>query len=87
MRKTGFAYILWCAGLLGFCGLQRFYTGKYFTGFIYLFTLGLLGIGQLIDLALIPGMVEEKNIKYRLIHGGPNFHGLNNQSVVINLAK
>lgn len=30
-------------------------------GLIYLFTFGLFGVGQLIDLVLIPGMVEKRN--------------------------
>ncbi|PSM48628.1 hypothetical protein C7Y66_13445 [Chroococcidiopsis sp. CCALA 051] len=87
MRETGVAYIFWCACLLGVCGVQRFYCGKYVSGIIYLFTVGLLGIGQLVDLALIPGMVEEKNLKYKLLHGSPNANMTNNQSVVINLGE
>jgi hypothetical protein len=87
MRETGVAYILWCACFLGACGVQRFYSGKYLSGIIYLCTFGLLGIGQFIDLALIPEMVEENNLKYRLLHGNPNSNISNNQSVVINLAE
>ncbi|MBE9016020.1 NINE protein [Chroococcidiopsidales cyanobacterium LEGE 13417] len=87
MRETGVAYIFWCACLLGVCGVQRFYCGKYVSGIIYLFTVGLLGIGQLVDLALIPGMVEEKNLKYKLLHGSPNANMTNNQSVVLNLGE
>jgi TM2 domain-containing membrane protein YozV len=58
------AYLLWLACVFGFCGIHRFYLGKYVSGFLYLFTLGFFGIGQLIDLALIPDMVEAKNLKY-----------------------
>jgi hypothetical protein len=38
-------------GLL--CGLQRFYVGKIGTGILWLFTGGLMGIGQVIDIILI----------------------------------
>ena len=34
---------------LGFLGLHRFYQGKIGTGILYLFTLGLLGIGIIYD--------------------------------------
>jgi TM2 domain-containing membrane protein YozV len=61
MRSTGIAYLLWCAGLFGFCGIHRFYAGRIITGVIWLLTGGLLFIGQLIDLVLIPGMIEEAN--------------------------
>lgn len=46
-------YLLW---IFGFTGAHRFYFGKPITGAIWFFTLGLLGIGWLIDLFLIPSM-------------------------------
>ena len=46
-------YALW---IFGFLGAHRFYYGKPVTGTIWFFTLGLLGIGWLIDLFLIPSM-------------------------------
>ncbi len=69
MKSSGTAYLLWCAGLFGGCGLHRFYLGKYGTGILYFFTFGLLGIGQLIDVFRIPGMVEHENLKRQLRHG------------------
>lgn len=53
-----------------------------------MFTLGLFGIGQLVDLALIPGMVEDKNLKYKLLHGNGNTpNNSNTPSVVINIGE
>jgi TM2 domain-containing membrane protein YozV len=46
-------YLCW---LFGFTGSHRFYYGKQISGTIWLFTLGLLGVGWFIDLFLIPGM-------------------------------
>ncbi len=55
-------YILW---IFGFTGSHRFYYGRPVTGTIWFFTLGLLGIGWLIDLFLIPGMDREADLRYR----------------------
>lgn len=54
-------YLLW---LFGFLGSHRFYYGRPVTGTIWFFTLGLLGIGWLIDLFLIPGMDRQCDIRY-----------------------
>jgi TM2 domain-containing membrane protein YozV len=54
-------YILW---LFGFLGAHRFYYGRPVTGTIWLFTLGLLGIGWLVDLFLIPGMDREADLRF-----------------------
>lgn len=54
-------YLLW---LFGFTGAHRFYYGKQITGTIWFFTLGLLGVGWLIDLVLIPGMERKADLRY-----------------------
>ncbi|MFJ3469309.1 NINE protein [Pseudomonas sp. NPDC090203] len=54
-------YLLW---IVGFTGSHRFYYGKPVTGTIWFFTLGLLGIGWLIDLFLIPSMDREADLRF-----------------------
>lgn len=54
-------YVAW---LFGFMGCHRFYFGKPITGTIWFFTLGLLGIGWIIDLFLIPSMDRQASRKY-----------------------
>ena len=47
------AIILAAIGFFGFAGLHRFYSGKIFSGLIYLCTWGLFGIGTLVDILKI----------------------------------
>jgi TM2 domain-containing membrane protein YozV len=60
MKVIGYA--LW---IFGFTGAHRFYYGKPVTGTIWFFTLGLLGIGWLIDLFLIPSMDRQADLRFR----------------------
>ena len=62
MKKTSTAIVLWCGSIFGLCGLHRFYLGKVGTGIIWLFTFGLLGFGQLIDLFRIGSLVRSANM-------------------------
>ncbi|MEM6279368.1 MAG: TM2 domain-containing protein [Verrucomicrobiota bacterium] len=55
-------YILW---IVGFTGSHRFYFGKPITGAIWFFTLGLLGVGWIIDLFLIPSMERKAELRYK----------------------
>ena len=59
-RKT-IGYILW---IFGFTGSHRFYYGKPLLGTIYFFTFGLLGIGWIIDLFLIPSMDRQADLRF-----------------------
>lgn len=54
-------YVLW---IFGFMGAHRFYYGKPVTGTIWLCTFGLLGIGWLVDLFLIPAMDRAADRRY-----------------------
>ena len=61
-HSTLIGYLLW---IFGFTGSHRFYFGKPVTGTVYFFTLGLLGVGWLIDLFLIPGMCRQADFRFR----------------------
>ncbi len=54
-------YLLW---IFGFMGSHRFYYGRPVTGTIWFFTLGLLFIGWIVDLFLIPSMDREASRQY-----------------------
>jgi predicted transcriptional regulator len=69
MNNVGTAYVLWLGCLLQLHGLQRLYNGKIFTGLLWMFTFGMFGVGQLVDLLLIPNMVNEHNLKLRARQG------------------
>jgi len=69
MANNSTAYFLWFFSTFGLCGMHRFYLGKPMSGVLYLLTFGLLDIGQVVDLFLIPEMVNHKNLKQRLLYG------------------
>lgn len=54
-------YLLWIFGLLG---AHRFYFGRPVSGTVYLFTFGLLGIGWLVDLFLMPSLERQADSSY-----------------------
>ena len=61
LRRVDVSYLLWCLSLVGICGVQRIYNRRPVSGVLYLLTFGLLGIGTLVDLFLIPGLVGHAN--------------------------
>ncbi|WP_457652159.1 NINE protein [Rhodocaloribacter sp.] len=85
MRSKGVAYLLWCGGLFGFAGLHRFYLGKVGTGLLWLFTLGLLGFGQLVDLFTLGNQVDMVNMKGGFVVGGAGRRVEQSQNVVVNV--
>jgi TM2 domain-containing membrane protein YozV len=54
-------YVLW---VFGFTGSHRFYFGKPITGTIWFFTAGLLLLGWIIDVFLIPSMARSADRRY-----------------------
>ena len=59
---TSVGYILW---IFGFTGSHRFYYGRPITGTIWFFTFGLLLIGWIVDLFLIPSMARKAGSRFR----------------------
>ncbi len=60
-RSLVAGYLLWALALVGLCGLQRFYARRPVSGTLWLCTLGLCGVGQLVDLFLVPHLIEGAN--------------------------
>jgi len=54
-------YVLW---IFGFLGSHRFYFGKPKSGVLYFLTFGLLGIGWLVDLFLMPKLYASANNRF-----------------------
>lgn len=67
MKKTSISYLLWILGAFGAFGLHRFYLGRWVTGLIWFFTGGLLMVGAIVDLFLLPSMVQVENLTQKLL--------------------
>ena len=67
MKSVLVSYLLWILGGFGVLGLHRFYLGRWVSGLIWLFTGGVFFIGALIDLFLMPSMVQVENLSRRLL--------------------
>ncbi|WP_085248454.1 NINE protein [Gilliamella mensalis] len=81
MKSKGVAYLLWF--FLGVGGIHRMYCGKWISGFIWLFTFGLFGIGWIVDIFLTSSMVDYANCIYKSKY---NQQSPNNISIQINNA-
>ena len=82
MKSKGVAYLLWF--FLGAVGGHKFYLGKTGMGILYIFTVGLFGIGLLVDLFTLGNQVDV----YNALHGGGASVQQNNnqnQNVVVNV--
>ncbi|MBK5968040.1 NINE protein [Thiorhodovibrio winogradskyi] len=62
-------YLLW---VFGFMGAHRFYYGKPISGTLWFLTLGLLLIGWIVDLFLIPSM--DRQAGHRFIAGVKDYN-------------
>lgn len=67
MKSIPVSYLLWILGGFGVLGLHRFYLGRWATGLVWFFTGGLFFIGAVIDLFLIPSMVQIENLSRHLL--------------------
>ena len=65
-RSVGLAYLLWLPCIFWICGLHRFYTGRWISGLVWLFTFGLCGIG-----GMAPNrMPDLASLGFRAMWGG-----------------
>jgi len=60
-HNLGIGYVLW---IFGFMGAHRFYYGRPVSGTIWFLTFGLLGIGWLVDLVLMPSLDRSADLRY-----------------------
>jgi TM2 domain-containing membrane protein YozV len=60
-HSKAIGYLLW---VFGFMGAHRFYYGRPVSGTIWFFTLGLLLVGWLVDLFLIPSLDRSADGRY-----------------------
>jgi hypothetical protein len=58
--------------VLGVCGLHRFYNRKPLSGALWLLTFGFCFVGQLVDLWLMPELVDQANAALLLRDGAPS---------------
>jgi TM2 domain-containing membrane protein YozV len=60
-KSIAVAYVLLV--LVGFLGIHQFYLGKISRGALYLPTLGVLGVGLVVDLVTLPTQVRTINAR------------------------
>lgn len=66
-HSLSLGYLLW---IFGFTGAHRFYYGRPVSGTIWFCTLGLFGVGWLIDLFLMPSLC--RSARQRYLYDGPH---------------
>jgi TM2 domain-containing membrane protein YozV len=62
-KDLALAYALWALSIVGICGVQRMYLGQSGLGLVMLLTFGFCGVGQVLDLFLLPGALNQTNIR------------------------
>ncbi|XP_046555819.1 uncharacterized protein LOC124265070 [Haliotis rubra] len=62
LKHVDDVYILWFT--YGISGVHHFYLGRPLWGLLYFCTLGLFGIGWLVDMCRLPGLVNDYNRNY-----------------------
>ena len=67
MKSTLVAYLLWIFGGFGVLGLHRLYLGRWVSALIWFLTGGVFLVGALIDLFLLPTLVQTENLSIRLL--------------------
>lgn len=82
-QRLTLSYLLWLGGFFGFSGLHRLYNGKIASGLIWFFTLGLFGIGQFVDVFLVPGMTEDHEIRRLKAQYGNDIYDLLNSPAAV----
>lgn len=60
-KGLALAYALWALSIVGICGVQRMYLGQSALGIAMLVTFGFCGVGQLLDLLLLPDALNQAN--------------------------
>ena len=80
-ERLTLSYLLWLGGFFGVSGLHRLYNGKIISGLIWFFTLGLFGVGQFIDVFLVPGMTEDHQLRRLKSQYGNDLYDVLNQPI------
>jgi hypothetical protein len=57
------AYLLMLFSLIGISGIQHFYQGKIGRGILWILTMGIFGIGLIVDLFTLPSQVKTINAR------------------------
>ena len=66
MKNKTTAFLLTLLGFFGVAGLQYLYLGNVTKFLLWFFTLGVFGLGTLIDVFTIGSAVEANNVKQEL---------------------
>lgn len=82
-QRLMLSYLFWLMGFFGVAGLHRLYNRKIASGIIWLLTLGLFGVGQILDIFFVPGMAEEHQLKQLKSKYGEGIYDLLNEPAAI----